>query len=82
MKRLLPLLRNLAFRLFQIGSVCLLTALVPLGAAASQHLALSSVPEVFEVRTPPKLTKPKHLPDKVPDHLRIKYDQNFRHGLV
>lgn len=82
MNKLLPFLRKLAFRICQISGVCLLSALAQ-SAAASPYLALGSVPEIFEVRTPPpNLPKPKPAPNKVPDHLRLKFDRNFMRGLV
>ena len=80
MKRLLAFARTLAFKICQIGSICVLLATA---ATASPDLALGSVPQFFKVQPPPaNVQKPKLIRDKVPDHLRIKYDRNFRHGLV
>ena len=82
MNKVLSFLKKLAFRICQISGVCLLSALAQ-SAAASPDIALGSVPEVFEVRIPPaNLPKPKPTPNKVPDHLRLKFDRNFMHGLV
>jgi hypothetical protein len=83
MNKLLPLAKTLAIKMCQLGSVCVLTAIIPAAASASPYLAVGSVPEFFKVnKTPAKLEKPKLNRDKIPDYLRIKYDHNFRHGLV
>jgi hypothetical protein len=82
MKKLLAFARTLAFKICQIGGVCVLMASAA-AAYASPYLALGSVPQFFKVQPPPaNVQKPKLQRDKVPDHLRIKYDRNFRHGLV
>jgi len=83
MNKLLPLAKTLATKICQFGSVCVLTAIIPAAASASPCMAVGSVPEFFKVhKQPAKLEKPKLNRDKIPDYLRIKYDHNFRHGLV
>ena len=83
MDKLLPLAKTLATKICQFGSVCVLTAIIPAAASASPCLATGTVPEFFKVhKASTKLEKPKLIRDKIPDNLRIKYDHNFRHGLV
>jgi hypothetical protein len=83
MKRLLPFLRKLAFRVCQIGGICLLSALLPVAGAAASNIAVCGPPQFFKVHTPPaNVQKPKLIRDKIPDQLRIKYDQNFLKGLT
>jgi len=83
MSRLVPLLEKLAFRIFQIGSVCLLSALLPSAGGASPYLTLGTIPRFISVhKLPPNFQKPKLPRQKIPDRLRMRFDDNFLKGLV